>query len=529
MPVSNDRSASYFAQLCRAMPTSLLRPLILFLLLTATAGNVQAQESQVKKKRRIELRHADVLEYDEKLGQKARRLIGNVSFAHEGALMWCDSAYLYANNSLDAFSNVRINKGDSIRLFCEKLNYQGDTEFAKARKRVRLEDRKMTVISEALDYDMARDHAWYLNNGKVISEGNTLTSRIGYYFSGMEEAFFKDDVKLVNSRYTLWADTLRYNARTEVAFFLGPTRIESKENTVICTSGWYDTELDISQFDKRPTMLSSDQSITGDSIFYSKNHGFGLALGNVEVADTSENVLLTGHRAKYFEKGSVVLMTDTALMAQNMDGDTLYLHGDTLLSIIDTLIDRRILFAFHRVKFFKSDMQGKCDSLVYSYVDSTIRLYDDPIIWSEENQLTSDSTWIQMRNGKVDLLFMKQNAMIVSEADSALRYYDQIKGREMVGHFADSRLYRVDVDGDGETVYYGSEEGTEAESVNRAKSSRLYIIITNNKVEKITFLSDPVATLYPIKDVTPEEMRLEGFRWRHDERPLSREDVFIWE
>lgn len=504
----------------------------MLLMLVALQGMtcvVHAQEAAKKKKRRIELRHADVLEYDESLGQKARRLLGNVAFEHEGALMYCDSAYLYENNSLDAFSNVRINKGDSIKLFCQKLNYNGDSELAKARVKVRMEDRKMTVISEALDYDMANDQAWYLDNGTVLSAENTLTSRIGYYFSKMEEAFFKDDVKLVNSRYTLWADTLRYNARTEVAFFLGPTRIESKENTVLCTRGWYDTDRDISQFSHRPTMLSKDQSIIGDSIYYNKNYGFGKALGNVEVADTSEKVLLTGGRAKYFEKGSVVLMTDSALMVQDMGGDSLHLHGDTLLSIVDTLLDRRILFAFHRTKFFKSDMQGKCDSLVYSYVDSTIRLYDDPLIWSDENQLTSDSTWIQMRNGRADKLYMKQNALIISEEDSTLGLYNQIKGREMVGHFRDSRLHRVDVDGDGETVYYGSEEGTAPENVNQAKSSRLYIIIEANKVKQITFLSQPDATLYPIKDVKPAEMRLEGFRWRIAERPMKVEDIFIWE
>lgn len=487
------------------------------------------QEAAKGKKRRIELLHADVLEYDEGLGHKARRLLGHVAFSHEGALMYCDSAYLYANNSLDAFSNVRIVKGDSITMVCKVLNYNGETELAKARQSVRLDDRKMTVISEALDYDMARDQAWYLDDGTVISAENTLTSRIGFYFSKMEEAFFKDDVKLVNSRYTLWADTLRYNARTEVAFFLGSTRIESKENTVLCTRGWYDTERDISQFSDRPIMLSKDQSIIGDSIYYNKNHGYGKAIGHVEVSDTTEKVTLTGGLAKYLEKGSVVLMTDSALMIQDMGGDSLYLHGDSLLSLVDTLIDRRILFAFHQVKFFKSDMQGKCDSLVYSYVDSTIRLYDDPLIWSEENQLTSDSTWIQMRNGKADRLYMKHNALIISQEDSALAMYNQIKGREMIGHFKDSRLHRVDVFGDGETIYYGSEEGTEPENVNEAKSSNLYIIIEENKVKQITFLSQPDATLFPIKDVKPADMRLEGFRWRNSERPLRIEDIFIWE
>lgn len=506
------------------MPIRILLTLIVLILLCGE--RLCAQET---KKRKIELRNADVLEYDEGLGHKARRLLGNVIFEHQGAVMYCDSAYLYEDNSLDAFSNVRITKGDSIRMWCRTLNYNGDTQLAKARRDVKLEDRKMTVTSQALDYDMAKDQAWYLDHGTIVDAENTLTSRIGYYFSKIEEVFFKDSVKLVNSRYTLWSDTLRYNSKTEVAFFVGPTRIVSDDNTVLCTRGWYDTELDISQFSHRPTMLSKDQSIIGDSIYFNKNYNYGKALGNVVVNDTVEDITLTGGRAKYFGHGEVVLMTDSALMMQDMDGDTLFLHGDTLLSIVDTLIDRRILYAHHRVKFFKTDMQGKCDSLVYSYVDSTIRLYDDPLIWSDENQLTADSTYIQMRNQKVDQLFMKRNAMIISEEDSALQYFNQIKGREMIGYFQRSKLHRVFVDGDGQTVYYGSEEGTAPESVNVAKSSQLVIIIDANKVKQITFLSAPDATLYPIKDMKKEDVTLEGFRWREAERPMSVPDIFIWE
>jgi lipopolysaccharide export system protein LptA len=503
-----------------------IHTLLLLVILSLFCGQ---QTSAQEKKRKIELRNADVLEYDEGLGHKARRLLGNVIFEHQGALMYCDSAYLYEDNSLDAYSNVRITKGDSIRMWCRTLNYNGNTELAKARRDVKLEDRKMTVTSQALDYDMAKDQAWYLDHGTIVDAENTLTSRIGYYFSKIEEVFFKDSVKLVNSRYTLWSDTLRYNSKTEVAFFVGPTRIVSDDNTVLCTRGWYDTELDISQFSHRPTMLSKDQSIIGDSIYFNKNYNYGKALGNVVVNDTVEDITLTGGHAKYFGQGELVLMTDSALMMQDMDGDTLFLHGDTLLSIVDTLIDRRILFAHHRVKFFKSDMQGKCDSLVYSYVDSTIRLYDDPLIWSDENQLTADSTYIQMRNQKVDQLFMKRNAMIISEEDSALQYFNQIKGREMIGYFNNSKLYRVFVDGDGQTVYYGSEEGTSPESVNVAKSSQLVIIIESNKVKQITFLSAPDATLYPIKDMKKEDVTLEGFRWREVERPMSVPDIFIWE
>lgn len=498
------------------------RSLLLFLLMIGTVPSSFSQEKKIKK---IELRNAEVLEYDESLGKKARRLLGNVIFEHEGALMYCDSAYLYEDNSMDAYSNVRINKGDSIKLFCDELNYNGNTEYAKAKYNVRLEDNEMTLISDKLDYNMATEKAWYNTGGTIIDKENTLTSRIGYYYSDLEEMFFKDSVKLVNDKYTLYCDTLRYNTRTEVAFFLGPTKIISDENTILCKFGWYDTELDISQFSDDATVLSEDMSIRADSLYYNKNHGYGLAIGNVEITDTASDIILTGQLAKYFELGDMVLLTDSAVMIQDMGEDSLFLHSDTLLSIMDTIIDRRILFAFHHAKFFKPDMRGKADSLVYSYADSTIRLYRDPILWSDENQLTADSMWIQNRNRKIDRLFMKDNSMIISEEDSAM--FNQIKGRLMTGFFKEDKLHRVFVEGNGETIYFTGEEG-EVDNVNKAKASNLIVIIEDNKVKEITFLTQPDATLYPIQNINLQEMRLEGFNWRIKDRPEKVADIFVW-
>ena len=500
-------------------------PLRNFLIATMLLASFSciAQEKKVKK---IELRNAEVLEYDETIGYKARRLLGNVIFEHEGALMYCDSAYLYEDNSMDAFSEVFLNKGDSIKLWCDELNYNGNTEFAKAKRNVKLQDKEMTLTSQKLDYNMATEQAWYNTGGKIVDNENTLTSRVGYYYSSLEELFFKDSVKLVNKKYNLFCDTLRYNTKTSVAFFLGPSRIVSDENTILCNFGWYDTELDVSQFSNHATVFSSDQSITGDSLYYNKKYGYGLAVGNVTVADTAQDIILTGERAKYYEVGNMVLLTDSAVMIQDMGADSLFLHSDTLLSIVDTVIDRRILFAFHHAKFFKPDMRGKCDSLVYSYADSTIRLYRDPILWSDENQLTADSIWIQNRNSRIDKLYMKENSMIISEQDSAM--FNQIKGRFMTGFFKEQKLNRVFVEGNGETIYFAGEDGTKPDNVNKAKASNLIIKIEKNKVKDITFLTQPDATLWPINLVKLSEMKLEGFNWRIEDRPEKVEDIFEW-
>lgn len=116
--------------------------------------------------------------------------------------------------------------------------------------------------------------------------------------------------------------------------------------------------------------------------------------------------------------------------------------------------------------------------------------------------------------------------MIISEEDSAM--FNQIKGRYMTGHFKEQKLNRVYVEGNGETIYFGSEEGQRPENVNKAKASNLMIYIRENKVRNITFLNEPDATLYPIEQVNLDNMKLEGFNWRVSERPEKVEDVFTW-
>ena len=482
--------------------------------------------SCAQEKKKIELKRADVLEYDESIGDGARRLIGNVQFEHEGTLMDCDSAYLYSNNSLDAFGNVYINKGDTMFMWCDKLFYDGNTKKARAQENVKMDDGEMVLESNIVHYDLETDIANYFLGGKITSDKDTLTSLNGVYYSNQNNFLFTESVELRNPKYVMNCDSMVFNTKTEVSFFMGPTTIVSDENTIYCENGWYDTKNDMSQFNENAIMYAKNQSITGDSIFYDRKNGFGVAVCNVVVTDTVEKVIIEGDQAQYFTVEDRIVMTQRARLKQNMDGDTIYLHADTLRSYKDTILERRILFAYHKVQFYKDDMQGRCDSLVYSYVDSTIRMYTDPIIWSEENQLTADSIWIQMRQSKIDKLYMRQNSLIVSEEDSAM--FNQIQGRHMIGHFKETKLKTVQVNGNGETLYYTGEEGKDPDSVNRSESSDLTIHLDSNKVEKIVFLGQPSATLFPLKDVNLSEMKLSGFQWFQDLRPMTQWAIFEW-
>ena len=279
--------------------------------------------------------------------------------------------------------------------------------------------------------------------------------------------------------------------------------------------------------------------MSGDSIGYSRNTGLGKAFGNILMSDTANNILIKGNYAEHNEITDRSLVTERAEMIQIFETDSLFLHADTLSAITDTLAKqdttknkKRMLFAFHNVKFFKTDLQGRCDSMAYSFRDSTIHLFRVPILWSGANQMTADSVSIQTANGKINHVIMRNNAFIVSLADSAnfdnsdLVRFNQIRGRNLTGYFNENKLDKIFVEGNGQTIYYAKNKEEELTGVNRAECSDILITVEENKVKDISLINNPDATFYPLSELLPRELRLKGFAWHPLQRPENREAIF---
>ncbi len=305
---------------------------------------------------------ADYIEFNNQLGNNAKRLIGNVHFKHEDVYMTCDSAYYYSEqNMVDAWSNVHLWQGDTLNLYGDYLNYRGDIRFAKVRKNVVLIDKESRLTTDYIDYDFNADLAYYLGGGRIVNGDNTLQSRQGNYYSKQKLFFFKDSVVVTNPDYTMYSDTLKYNTVTEIAYFLGPTDIIAENNFIYCENGWYDTRKNISQFNKNAWLESEGKTLSGDSLYYERETGLGKAFDNVVLVDTGQNVVLKGNEAVYYEKSKYAMLTKRALMIQVDDeNDSLYVHADTLKSVPDTIPDFNIIKAYRHVKLFRDDMQGKC-------------------------------------------------------------------------------------------------------------------------------------------------------------------------
>ncbi|MBN1924665.1 MAG: organic solvent tolerance protein OstA [Prolixibacteraceae bacterium] len=481
--------------------------------------------SQSKTKKTISIDNADSLLYNEAIIKNAQRLLGNVKMTHKEIVVFCDSAWSYSSsNTVDAFGNVHIIKNDTLHMWARYIHYNGDKGMAKARNKVKLKDPGLTLTTDSLDFDMKEEIGYYNFGGTIVDSTNTLTSIVGRYYSKEKELFFKDSVRLVNDDYVMTSDTMRYNTETEIVHILGPTHIIGDSTYLYSENGWFDTKNNLSELLKNSTVRRGDTQLEADYIFYDDNTGDGTAKGDVIINDFANKIIITGNNTSYNDFSKYAQVTDSAVFIQCFESDSLFLHADTLQTKPDTVgVNQKIFTTFYNVRYYKNDMQGICDSLIYYTNDSITQLYNEPVLWSENNQMSADFIEVVTNSEPTNYIYLKNNSFIVQEVDTSK--YNQIKGKNMVGHIIDNDLKKIDVNGNGQSIYYPVDE-EDYIGVNRAESSNIVLYLKENKIHHISFIKSPTGVMKPLLEQASPETRLEGFKWRNNERPISKYDIF---
>jgi len=490
-----------------------------------------SQDIQQQKpgKRMIEVLHADggFEEIEKRTGKRLMRLIGNVSMKHNDIFMTCDSAWFYSgNNQVKAYSKIHMQQSDTLHLRGDSLFYDGDSETATVYGNVELIDKETYLYTQEVLYEVTNKIARYNTGGKIINGDNTLTSIIGIYYVSDNLFHFKDSVNIINPDYIMTADTMDYNTKTETAFFTGPSEMEGDSIYLYCERGWYDTKNDISRIWKNAIIDNRQQVIRGDSLYYDGISGYGLAFRNTSITDTTNNIIVKGDYAWYYKDPERFMVTKKALFIQVSENDSLFLHADTISAITETdslLKMYRLMRAYHGCRIFSQDLQAKCDSLSYSFRDSVIRLYTKPVIWSKENQLVSDSMAIFTKNQKAEKLELYSSVFVTSQIDDIR--FNQVKGRSLTGYFKENELHRINIEGNGETIYY-LLDGDLIVGVNQAKCARIEILLQDGKIKEINEFQNPEGTIDPPFKINSEMLRLENFSWLDTIRPKNVTDIF---
>ncbi len=509
------------------LPFRILQLLILLLLSLPELHSQEIKENRTGRKA-IDLKNADIdfIERDILTGKDWHRLLGNVLFLHNNITLSCDSAhYMPEKNQVTAFSSVHIKQGDTLDLYSDYLFYDGRSELAFARGNVELIDKETHLYTDTIHYDVKNRIASYDDRGRMTNAQNTLTSIIGIYYVSESLFHFKDSVKIVNPDYVMTADTMDYNTSTEISYFTGPTELEGDSIYLYCEKGWYDTKNDLMDIWKNALIDNRKQIVHGDSLLFDNISGFGQSFRNVVIQDTINDLIVKGEYAWYYKDPEKFLVTDKAIFIQ-VSKDSLFLHADTITSamVTDTaLLSFRLMKAFHGCRVFSNGLQAKCDSLSYSFQDSVIRLYRDPVLWADENQLTADSMAVFSKNKQTDRLELYSSAFVTSQIDS-LRF-NQIKGRSLTGYFKNNKLYKIDIRGNGESIYY-LVEGDKIAGVNQSKCVNIEVYMKDGKISEIYEYQEPEGTIDPPEPKIPKLLRLTGFSWLNELRPKDKNDIF---
>ncbi len=456
------------------------------------------------------------------------RLLGNVEMKHQNSLIYCDSAHFYrAENRAQLFGRVRIKDvEDPITTTSTYAEYDGNTKVAKLRNNVVFTNQETTLYTDYLDYNRETNVATYFNDGKVVDSTNVLTSERGVYEVNFERITFRQNVILVNPDYTMKTNNLIYLTIPKTSETKGLTNIVSKEGYKLDAQNgsFYDTQQ--KQFRFFDGIVETEESrIKAQELFYDETKAYYEGKEDVRVLNKERQVEVYGDNGKYWEDRKYSLIYGNALVRKYFEKDTLFMTADTLISQDSEADTARYLLAFNSIKLTKADLAGIADSLVYNYADSSIRLFQDPVMWNQKSQISADSMIFYIANEELDRVYMKDKAFSIM-TDTLLNY-NQMKGREMTGYFVEGQMDRLIIEGNGESLYFALEADTLTQGVNRILSANIKLTFQDGAIRKANFGIRPDGKFTPVQKIDEKVSRLDGFNWRIEEKP-DRAAIDAW-
>lgn len=497
---------------------------------------------------RIFLEQADSLRSNPKVPD-GQILIGNVVFRRGDMFMYCDSACFYstaAADSMEAFGNVHMEQGDTLFLYGSRLEYSGSRELATIyaddfdpQSTVRLINRDVTLTTTVLNYDMALSLGYYDVGGSLTDPHNTLTSAEGEYSPATKDANFYVNVSLngvsnSGDSMHLYTDTLTYNTDSRLATLTCPSRIVTKDGIIYTADGVFDTNTSQAWlYDRSEVHTNGGTTLTGDTLFYDRDRGFGEAFGRMVITDSARQVTLEGDYGFFNELTDSAFVTGQARALEYSGNDTLYLHAATIRAFTllpDSAAERtdttHLMIAHPGVRFFRRDIQGVCDSMTFVEQDSTLRMNVHPIVWSDNRQIFGEIITLFMNDSTVERAHLPQFGFMAEEIEPD--YYNQLSGKEMIAHMDSGHLRQLDVNGTVQGIMMPMENDSTYNKVANVESSFLTATFGPHELERAHMWNQTSGTVTPLYLAKRSLFRLPKFAWYQPLRPTSPESIFTY-
>ncbi len=486
---------------------------------------------------RVYLLHSDVLYYDDSRNREAQFLVGHVQFRHDNVLMFCDSALFYEkSNSFDAYGHVRLIQGDTLNLSGDVLHYNGLEKLARMRHNVVLTHRTTKVYTDSMDYDRLYNIGYFFEGGHLVDANNDLTSDWGEYRPDTREAVFNYNVRMVTpppprkAETTLLTDTLHYDTRTGIGHATGPSTIDNGSCHIYTVSAFMNSKDHDLILHDRSELNNNGKKLIGDKVIWNSRDSIGEAFGNVLYTDVLNKNRMTGQYCYYDDKTGYSMGTDSAQIIDYSQGrDTMYLHGDTVkLFTINIKTDSvyRTMHAYHKVRMFREDIQGVCDSLVYNKKTSQVTMYRDPVVWSKNQQILGEEIIAFMNDSTIDSIQVLRQTLMCERLDSM--HYNQISGHELHSYFDKGKIKSTHTIGNVIVKYYPLDSDSLMIGLNHCESTEMKMFMGSDQKIRRIWMPAATGTLYPIFKIPPKQRFLDNFNWFDYMRPKDAADIFNW-
>lgn len=504
---------------------------------------------------------------------------------------YCDSVVIsHPSNIVEAFGNIHIDDNDSIHTYAQSLRYVGNDRIAYLKKNVKLTDKKGTLLTDELEYNLRTGIATYKNGGRVINGKTLLTSQEGVYYSDTKDVYFKKNVHLVDPKYDIRTDSLLYNITNDIATFIAPTHIVTKDGGVIDTkSGTYNLKTGEAIFYGRTFIKDSTHSMSGDKILSDEKTGIVQIDGRGKFVDSANKVTVVGGHLELSRKENSFLAYNKPVMIIYKDNDSTYIAADTLFSGLrkydsaqkKLVVKKDTLNKVTTVNVTKKDSadvvirpDAKTDSLVKSPApkadtvkkamlvdmnkkDTAIRYFlgfHHVRIFNDSLQSVADSLYYStddstfklfgqplVWNGKTqvagDTIYMytenqKPKHLYVFYNGIIINQTDsmlfnQIGGRTVNGYFKDGAIDYVRVKGSpAESIFYPQDDDSAYTGMNRSSGDVIDIYFVNKELNKVKFINNVDGTMYPLRQIPADKKKLKNFKWLDNRRPKTKLELF---
>ncbi|WP_312823794.1 OstA-like protein [Epilithonimonas sp.] len=504
------------------------------------------QNTQTQPSKKVINKHADTFGIKEEKYEGNPVFSGNVVFEHQGSVLTANEVVFFQKeNFLKAIGNVVLTTADGNRITAQEMEYDGNTERGIARKNVVLTDPKQTIKTETLYYDKIPNTAYFNTGGTIYSnDGSVMYTKSATYYLNTKMIDFIGRSNIETDKYTIVSDNIKTNQNTNVSDFFGPTTIRSKENPrnyVYTELGTHNSKTGESFLNKNSRIHYNDKVLTGDKLYYNRNTGFGKGTGNVMLDDPRQNRFIKGGYGEIYEKKDSAMITDKPYAVKILSKDSAYISAEKFLTFqkpdsIDKLKKKSFLRAFRKVRIFKTNMQGRADSLSFNETDGEMHLMRKPILWMGVKQITGDEIRVYSNPEKevTDSIRVIGNAFAISKADSLnlKDEFNQIKGKLMIVYLTNNAIDSAKTVGNAQAITYADDTNQKTKEVTRigvalSTCGEIVADFLERRLEIVSCNIGANTDTYPMSKISKQERFFKDFNWNTKDRPQKWGDIFL--